>query len=49
LFDPLKGVYKSYSQREMPTVLIIDQKGVLNARVPAVGADQLVSYIKKML
>ena len=49
LFDPVKGVYKSYSQREMPTVLIIDQKGVLNARVPAVGADQLVSYIKKML
>jgi hypothetical protein len=33
----------------MPTVLIIDQKGILNARAPAVSADQLVSHIKKML
>ncbi len=49
LTDPEKGVYKSYSQRDMPTVLIIDQKGILNARAPAVGADQLVPYIKKML
>lgn len=49
LIDPDKGVYKSYSQRDMPTVLIIDQKGVLNARASAVGADQLVPYIKKML
>ena len=49
LIDPEKGVYKSYSQRDMPTVLIIDQKGVLNARAAAVGADQLVPYIKKML
>jgi cytochrome c biogenesis protein CcmG/thiol:disulfide interchange protein DsbE len=49
LIDPVKGIYKSYSQRDMPTVLIIDQKGVLNARAPAVSADQLVPYIKKML
>lgn len=49
LIDPVKGVYQSYSQREMPTVLIIDQKGILNARAPAVGADQLVPHIKKML
>ena len=49
LIDPEKGVYKSYSQRDMPTVLIIDQKGILNARAAAVGADQLVPYIKKML
>ena len=49
LIDPVKGVYKSYSQRDMPTVLIVDQKGVLKARSPAVGADQLVPYIKKML
>jgi cytochrome c biogenesis protein CcmG/thiol:disulfide interchange protein DsbE len=49
LIDPIKGVYKSYSQRDMPTVLIVDQKGILKARSPAVGADQLVSYIKKML
>ena len=49
LIDPGKEVYKSYSQREMPTVLIVDQKGVLKARSAAVGADQLVPYIKKML
>jgi cytochrome c biogenesis protein CcmG, thiol:disulfide interchange protein DsbE len=49
LIDPVKGVYQSYLQRDMPTVLIIDQKGILNARAPAVGADQLVPYIKKML
>ncbi len=49
LIDPAKGVYQSYSQRDMPTVLIIDQKGVLNTRTQGVGADQLVPYIKKML
>jgi cytochrome c biogenesis protein CcmG, thiol:disulfide interchange protein DsbE len=49
LIDPVKLVYKSYSQRDMPTVLVIDQKGVLNVRAPAVGADQLVPYIKKMI
>ena len=49
LIDPGKGVYKSYLQRDMPTVLIIDQKGILNVRASAVGADQLVPYIKKML
>ena len=49
LIDTVKGVYKSYSQRDMPTVLIVDQKGVLKARSPAVGSDQLVPYIKKML
>ena len=49
LIDPAKDVYKSYSQREMPTVLIIDQKSNLKARTPCVGADQLVTYIRKML
>ena len=49
LIDPAKDVYKSYSQREMPTVLIIDQKSNLKARTPGVDADQLVNYIRKML
>jgi cytochrome c biogenesis protein CcmG, thiol:disulfide interchange protein DsbE len=49
LVDPAKGVYKSYLQRDMPTVLIIDKKGVLNARAPAVSAEQLVPHIKKLL
>ena len=49
LIDPGKGMVKSYMQRDMPTVLIVDQKGVLKARSPAVGSDQLVPYIKKML
>ena len=49
LIDPGKEVYKSYSQRDMPTVLIVDQKTNLKARTPAVSADQLINYIKKML
>jgi cytochrome c biogenesis protein CcmG, thiol:disulfide interchange protein DsbE len=49
LIDPVKQVYKSYSQREMPTVLIIDQESNLKARTPGVSADQLVAYIKKMI
>ena len=49
LIDPAREVYKSYSQRDMPTVLIIDQKGILSVRATAVGANQLVPYIKKML
>ena len=49
LIDPGKEVYKSYSQRDMPTVLIVDQKTNLKARTPAVSADQLTNYIKKML
>ena len=49
LIDPTKWVYQSYRQREMPTVLIVDQKGVLNARAPAVSAEQLVPHLKKML
>ena len=49
LIDPVKLMYQSYLQRDMPTVLIIDQNGILNARTPGVSADQLVPYIKKML
>ena len=49
LIDPGKEVYKSYSQRDMPTVLIVDQKSNLKARTPAVSAEQLTNYIKKML
>lgn len=49
LIDTIKRVNKAYSQRDMPTVLIIDQKGILNARAPAVSSEQLVSHIKKML
>jgi len=33
----------------MPTVLIIDKEGTLKERIPGVGADQLVPYLKKML
>ena len=49
LMDPSKSFYKDYLQREMPTVLIIDKDGVLKERIPGVGADQLVPYLKKML
>ena len=49
LMDPVKSFYQDYSQRDMPTVLVIDKEGVLNARAPGVSASQLVSYLKKML
>jgi len=49
LIDPVKSFNKDYMQREMPTVIVIDQNGILNARAPSVGADQLVPYIKKLL
>ncbi len=48
LLDPGLTVHKSYTQRDMPTVLIIDSKGIIKARSPAVGADQLVPYLKKL-
>lgn len=49
LLDPEQTVHKAYTQRDMPTVLIIDSKGVLRVRSPSVGADQLVPYLKKLL
>ena len=49
LIDPVKSFYQDYLQRDMPTVLIVDKKGILNARSPSVGADQLVPYLKKLL
>ena len=49
LLDPGMSVHKNYVQRDMPTVLIIDREGVLIARTPGVGADQLVPYLKKLL
>lgn len=49
LLDPNQTVHKAYTQRDMPTVLIIDSKGILRARSPSVGAGQLVPYLKKLL
>lgn len=49
LLDPVKSFYQNYLQREMPTILIIDKEGILNARAPGVSAGQLVPHIKKML
>jgi len=49
LIDPDQSMHKNYSQRDMPTVLIIDSEGVIQARVPWVGADQLVKFLKKFL
>lgn len=49
LLDPKQTVHQAYTQRDMPTVLIIDSKGILRARSPSVGADQLVPYLKKLL
>ncbi len=49
LLDPGKSVEKNYFQRDMPTVLIIDSEGVIKARVPWVGAEQLIKFLKKFL
>ena len=49
LIDPEQSVHKNYSQRDMPTVLVIDSEGVIQARVPWVGSDQLVKFLKKFL
>ena len=45
----MTGKLQDYLQREMPTVLIIDKEGILNARAPGVDAEQLIPYLKKML
>ncbi|MFQ5673386.1 MAG: peroxiredoxin family protein [Nitrospinales bacterium] len=47
--DPKTTVDQAYVQRDMPTVIIIGPDGVIRARTPAVGADQLIPYLKKML
>ena len=49
LLDPDQTVHKNYSQRDMPTVLVIDAKGIIQARVPWVPAGQLVEFLKKFL
>ena len=49
LLDPEQAVHKAYIQRDMPTILIIDRQGKLQARSPGVGATQLVPYLKKLL
>ncbi|MEC7641689.1 MAG: TlpA disulfide reductase family protein [Nitrospinota bacterium] len=47
--DPETKVDGAYIQRDMPTVVIIGPDGVIRARSPGVGADQLIPYLKKML
>lgn len=49
LLDPEQTVHKNYIQRDMPTVLVVDRKGVLQARSPSVGVDQLVPFLKELL
>ena len=49
LLDPEMSLHKAYFQRDMPTVLIINKEGVLQARTPRVGADQLVPYLEKLM
>jgi len=49
LLDPETRVHQKYMQRDMPTVLIIDKDGIIRARSPGVGADQLIPFIKELL
>ncbi len=48
LIDPAQDVYKKYTQRFMPTVLIIDGDGVIRYRGSATPKDGLLTEIKKM-
>lgn len=47
--DPDMHVMKAYIQRDMPTVIVIDKEGVIRSRSSSIGADQLVSLLKKLL
>ncbi|MDP6712408.1 MAG: TlpA disulfide reductase family protein [Nitrospinaceae bacterium] len=49
LLDPEQSVNKNYIQRDMPTVLVIDSNGIIQARVPWVGSEQLIKFLKKFL
>ena len=49
LLDPEQSVNKNYIQRDMPTVLIIGPNGIIQARVPWVGSEQLIQFLKKFL
>ena len=49
LLDPEQSVNKNYIQRDMPTVLIIGPNGIIQARVPSVGSEQLIQFLKKFL
>ncbi len=49
LLDPEMSLHKAYIQRDMPTILIIDSQGILKARSSAVGADQLIPYLEKLM
>ncbi|MDP7057902.1 MAG: TlpA disulfide reductase family protein [Nitrospinaceae bacterium] len=49
LLDPEQSVNKNYIQRDMPTVLVIDSNGIIQARVPWVGSEQLIQFLKKFL
>jgi cytochrome c biogenesis protein CcmG/thiol:disulfide interchange protein DsbE len=42
-------VRKALSTDKLVILGIIDSKGILRARSPSVGADQLVPYLKKLL
>ena len=48
LIDPAKDVYKKYSQKFMPTVLIIDGDGIIRYRGSGTQKDALMAEIKKI-
>lgn len=47
--DPSMHVYKTYIQHDMPTVIVIDKDGVIRSRTSSIGAEQLISLLKKLL
>ena len=48
MIDPAQTVNKMYTQRFMPTVIIIDGEGVIRYRGSSTPKDGLLAEIKKI-
>ncbi len=48
LIDPAQDVYKKYTQRFMPTLIIIDGDGIIRYRGSATPKDAILAEIKKI-
>ena len=48
LIDPARDVNRKYTHRFMPTVLIIDEEGIIRYRGSATSKDGLLAEIKKI-
>ena len=47
--DPGSTVNQKYVQRDMPTLVIIDKEGVIQARTSSVTSEQLIPFLKGLI